>query len=85
MRLIELLKQNQGSPLEVEKQIILIYAGMKGYLDSIAINQIETFKIFVLNSIDYSDILVKFDKNVAIPIVSFEYFFKQIVTNFIKI
>lgn len=85
LRLIELLKQNQGSPLEVEKQIILIYSGMKGYLDSIAINQIEAFKIFLLKAIDYSDILIKFDKNSSIPISSFESFFKNVVTNFNKV
>jgi len=55
---------------------------MKGYLDSISINQIETFKVFILNSIDYSDILIKFDKNAAIPIASFDFFFKRILTNF---
>lgn len=84
MRLIELLKQNQGSPLEVEKQIILIYSGMKGYLDTIAINKIDAFKQFLLKAIDYSDILVKFDKNSPIPIASFDLFFKHIVTNFNK-
>jgi hypothetical protein len=58
---------------------------MKGYLDSIAINKIETFKHYLLNAIDYSDILVKFDKNATIPIASFESFFKIVVTNFNKI
>lgn len=85
LRLIELLKQNQGAPLEVEKQIILIYSGMKGYLDSIAINRISSFKQFLLNSIDYSDILVKFDKNNTIPTIAFETFFKHVITNFNKI
>ena len=34
--LMELLKQKQYSPVAVEKQIALIYAGTKGYLDDIS-------------------------------------------------
>ena len=35
-RLVELLKQGQYQPLAVEKQVILIYAGTKGYVDDLA-------------------------------------------------
>jgi F-type H+-transporting ATPase subunit alpha len=34
-RLVELLKQGQYQPLPVEKQVILIYAGTKGYVDEL--------------------------------------------------
>ena len=33
VRLVEILKQGQYEPLPVEKQIVIIYAGTKGYLD----------------------------------------------------
>ena len=35
-RLVEILKQGQYVPLPVEKQIVIIYAGTKGYLDELA-------------------------------------------------
>jgi F-type H+-transporting ATPase subunit alpha len=43
-RLVELLKQGQYVPLPVEKQIIIIYAGTRGYVDAIAVNQIATYE-----------------------------------------
>ncbi|HEX8790212.1 MAG TPA: F0F1 ATP synthase subunit alpha [Polyangiaceae bacterium] len=43
-RLVELLKQGQYVPLPVEKQIIIIYAGTRGYVDAIAVNQIAAFE-----------------------------------------
>jgi proton translocating ATP synthase F1 alpha subunit len=39
-RLVELLKQKQFSPLLVEEQLILIYAGLSGKFDKIAVDQI---------------------------------------------
>jgi F-type H+-transporting ATPase subunit alpha len=47
-RLIELLKQAQYAPLEANQQVILIYAGMEGFLDSLEIKHIGAFKIYVL-------------------------------------
>ena len=32
-RLTELLKQGQYAPLSVEEQVVVIYAGVKGFLD----------------------------------------------------
>ena len=36
-RLVELLKQNQFVPLPIENQIVMVFAGDKGYLDKIEI------------------------------------------------
>src|SRR6202795_108266 len=36
-RLVEVLKQGQYQPLPVEKQILIIYAGTKGFLDDLAV------------------------------------------------
>jgi proton translocating ATP synthase F1 alpha subunit len=47
-RLIELLKQVQYAPLEVNQQVLLIYAGMEGFLDGLEINHIAPFKNYVL-------------------------------------
>ncbi len=43
-RLTELLKQPQFSPLKTEEQVVVIYAGVNGYLDSIAVNQVGEFE-----------------------------------------
>lgn len=43
-RLTEILKQEQYAPLEVEKQVLIIYAGNKGYLDEFEISQIKEYE-----------------------------------------
>ena len=43
-KLTELLKQNQYSPMTVAEQVVTIYAGVKGYLDSIDLSQIGSFE-----------------------------------------
>lgn len=48
LRLIELLKQKQYSPLTVERQIVLVYCGMNGYLDNLEVSQVAAFKQYLL-------------------------------------
>ncbi|HEX6958155.1 MAG TPA: F0F1 ATP synthase subunit alpha [Ferrovibrio sp.] len=43
-RLTELLKQPQYQPLPVEEQVVSIYAGVKGYLDKVAVNAVTRFE-----------------------------------------
>jgi F-type H+-transporting ATPase subunit alpha len=43
-RLTELLKQSQFSPLKMEEQVCVIYAGVNGYLDPIAVNRVKAFE-----------------------------------------
>lgn len=43
-RLTEVLKQEQYVPLEVEKQVIIIYAGNRGYLDEIKVSEINEYE-----------------------------------------
>ncbi|RWP07372.1 F0F1 ATP synthase subunit alpha [Mesorhizobium sp.] len=43
-RLTELLKQPQFSPLRVEEQVAVIFAGVNGYLDKLAIDQVSKFE-----------------------------------------
>ncbi|MCX7991544.1 MAG: F0F1 ATP synthase subunit alpha [Proteobacteria bacterium] len=43
-RLVELLKQPQYTPLSVAKQIVLIYAGTKGFLDEYPVEAISKFE-----------------------------------------
>jgi len=43
-RLTELLKQGQFSPLKVEEQVVVIYAGVNGYLDQIPTSSIASYE-----------------------------------------
>ncbi len=43
-RLTELLKQPQFSPLKVEEQVAVIFAGVNGYLDKIRVDQVGPFE-----------------------------------------
>jgi F-type H+-transporting ATPase subunit alpha len=43
-RLIELLKQKQASPMPVEEQVVVIWAGTTGQLDDIAVTDIKSFE-----------------------------------------
>jgi len=43
-RLVEILKQPAYSPLPVEKQVVIIYAGTRGYLDDIDVKLVRKFE-----------------------------------------
>jgi F-type H+-transporting ATPase subunit alpha len=43
-RLTELLKQPQFSPLKVEEQVAVIFAGVSGYLDKLPVNKVGDFE-----------------------------------------
>jgi len=48
-RLTELLKQPQFSPLKMEEQVCVIYAGVNGYLDPLPVNRVRAFEDGLLN------------------------------------
>ena len=50
-RLTEILKQPQYTPLKVEEQVVVIFSGVKGYLDKIDISEITRFEIFLLKKL----------------------------------
>ncbi|HWF48135.1 MAG TPA: F0F1 ATP synthase subunit alpha [Bryobacteraceae bacterium] len=43
-RLIEILKQGQYSPVPVEKQVLIIFAGTQGYLDDLPVEDVRRFE-----------------------------------------
>src|SRR5919112_3405903 len=43
-RLVELLKQPQYRPMGFEQQVLVIYAGTKGYLDDVPVNRVQEFQ-----------------------------------------
>jgi F-type H+-transporting ATPase subunit alpha len=60
-RLTEILKQNQYAPAPVEKQILIIYAGNRGFLDSIPVGKIRDYekKLSVFVEKEHGEILTK--------------------------
>ncbi|MBY0532263.1 MAG: F0F1 ATP synthase subunit alpha [Xanthobacteraceae bacterium] len=58
-RLTELLKQAQFSPLKMEEQVVVIWAGTNGYLDQLPLNRVKAFEDGLLGTIKskHSDLL----------------------------
>ena len=58
-RLTELLKQPQFSPLKMEEQVVVIYAGVNGYLDPIPVERARAFEegLLGLMRTQHADIL----------------------------
>jgi F-type H+-transporting ATPase subunit alpha len=50
-RLTELLKQGQFSPLKMEEQVCVIYAGVNGYLDPMPVSKVNEFETALLSSL----------------------------------
>ena len=60
-RLTEVLKQGQYSPIPVEKQVLIIYAGNRGFLDEFPVSEVRNYEKRLYEFVDknHPDILVK--------------------------
>jgi F-type H+-transporting ATPase subunit alpha len=67
-RLTELLKQPQYTPLPVEEQVVVIYAGVNGYTDDVATGDITRFEQQYLDTVrdKWQDILASIRDEKAI-------------------
>src|SRR6202789_3518638 len=63
-RLTELLKQGQYSPMPVEEQVASIYAGTRGFLDSLPVSKVGEFEKGMLNALrsGHKDIIAAVEK-----------------------
>ena len=84
-RLTELLKQPQYSPLKVEEQVCVIYAGTRGYLDTVAVNQISRFEKEFLSLLHakHADLLSAIRETKALS-ADMEETLKKILTSFVE-
>ncbi len=84
-RLTELLKQPQFSPLKMEEQVAVIYAGVNGYLDNLPLNRVRAFEDGLLSLLrgKHADILgaIRASKDLASDT---EAKLKDVVVNFAK-
>ena len=51
-RMVEILKQNQYVPMDVEKQVAIIFAASKGHLDDLPVEQISDFESGLFEYLD---------------------------------
>src|SRR5210317_1017571 len=68
-RLTELMKQGQFSPLKVEEQVAVIFAGTNGYLDKVPVNQVGRYEAGLLSHLrgkhaDLLDYITKEDPKI---------------------
>jgi F-type H+-transporting ATPase subunit alpha len=54
-RLVEILKQPQYQPLPMEKQVCIIYAGTKGWLDKLPVDTLADYEAELYNYIESND------------------------------
>jgi len=54
-RLTEILKQPQYKPMDVEKQILVIWAATNGYVDDVAIEDVRKFETDLLKFVENSN------------------------------
>ncbi|MFC5504845.1 MULTISPECIES: F0F1 ATP synthase subunit alpha [Hyphomicrobiales] len=64
-RLTELLKQPQFSPLKMEEQVVVIYAGVNGYLDALPVAKVRAFEDGLLALVrgKHADMLAEIGKS----------------------
>ncbi|MBN1838430.1 MAG: F0F1 ATP synthase subunit alpha [Campylobacterales bacterium] len=67
-RMVELLKQPPYAPIAIEKQVLIIFAGAKGYLDSIDVRDVSRFEAELNSyvSAKYPDIIEQLNVKKAI-------------------
>jgi F-type H+-transporting ATPase subunit alpha len=53
-RWVEVLKQNQFSPIPMEKQVAILFAGSNGYLDDIPVEDVRRFEAELYQYLDNS-------------------------------
>ncbi|WP_202079629.1 F0F1 ATP synthase subunit alpha [Caldalkalibacillus salinus] len=68
-RTVELLKQDENKPMDVEKQVVSIYAVTKGFLDDIPVEDVGRFEEELLSYFDgnKSEILKQIRETGALP------------------
>jgi F-type H+/Na+-transporting ATPase subunit alpha len=68
-RLAELLKQGLNQPMLVEEQVVVIYAGSKGWVDSIAVEDVRRFETELLTAFraKHADLLTQIRTTGVLP------------------
>src|SRR5690554_4096137 len=64
VRNVEILKQNEGDPFTVERQIAIIYVGTKGLIQNVPVEKVKAFEIEYLDYLDakHKDLMNDLDR-----------------------
>ena len=68
VRLVELLKQPQYQPMNLSKQIVVLFAGTKGYIDKYAVEKVHSYEEQLLGFVasKHPDVLKEIEEKKAI-------------------
>jgi len=85
-RLTELLKQNQYSPMAVEEQVVIIYAGVNGFLDKLPVNKVGDFEKAIIPFVksNHPELLETIKKEGKISDEMIKKLKEEIMPNFLK-
>jgi F-type H+-transporting ATPase subunit alpha len=64
VRLVELLKQPQFQPMSLSREVVVLFAGTRGYLDKYPVDKIKDYEPQLLNFVEtkYPDIMKEIDE-----------------------
>lgn len=54
-RLVEILKQKQYAPMSMERQVLMIYAGVNGFVDDLPVESLAAFEVELFDSLDLKE------------------------------
>jgi F-type H+-transporting ATPase subunit alpha len=57
-RLVEILKQKQYTPMPMEKQVLIIYAGVNGFVDDLPVESLAAFESELFDSLERKETTV---------------------------
>jgi F-type H+-transporting ATPase subunit alpha len=68
-RLTELLKQPQNAPVPVEEQVLVVYAGTKGWADTVPVSEVRRFESELIEYFkgNHPDVLESIKTSGALP------------------
>jgi F-type H+-transporting ATPase subunit alpha len=66
-RLMEIIKQGVNEPISVARQVAIIYAGVNGHLDGLAVDKVRDFEVQFGEALEsrYAEFLRMFEKELA--------------------
>jgi len=79
VRLLSIIKQKNKKPLKIELQILLLFAGMRGYLDNIPENKLKEFKNYLITFFHKTNLMESFSLTENINTQFLDSIFKQLV------
>jgi F-type H+/Na+-transporting ATPase subunit alpha len=83
VRLVELLKQPQFQPMSLAQQVVVLFAGTRGFIDKYEVDKVRTYETQLLGFVEskYVDVMKEIDdKKIISP--ELEKKMKEVMTEF---